>query len=321
MKDIVITGSIAFDYVMHFPGKFTDHILPDSLDHISLSFLVDDMTRHWGGTGPNIAYTLGLLGEQPKLVASAGKDFGEYAKRLAKIGVDVTTVEVYEDIFSASFFANTDQANNQISTFYAGAMNRATELTLAKQVGGKADMVVIAPNAIDAMNSYVAECHALKLPYMYDVGQQVIRIEADKLREGIQGAAFVIVNAYEYQLLQDKTGLDHAAISAAAETVIVTRGEDGASIYTNGEAIEIPPAPVDEVADPTGAGDAFRGGYLKAWAEGWSPELAGRVGALAGAWTLAGRGPQSHSFTPAEFTERFAAAFPDFDSSLLNGMR
>jgi adenosine kinase len=313
--DIVITGSIAYDYIMFFPGDFTEHILPENLDKLTLSFHVHDMSRHWGGTGANIAYTLALLGERPKLVATAGKDFEEYQHRLDAVGVDTSTVREFDDVFTASFYATVDQANRQLGFFYGGAMDRAPEVTLKDTVKGQADLVTISPTHRGAMIGYGEECRELGIAYLFDPGQQIIWLSEEALRESVLGAAYLAVNAYEYELLLNKTGLTNDDLMSNVETIIITEGKDGTRILHGGQTFRIPVAPPVEVVDPTGAGDAFRGGFLKGLAQGWPLELTGRVGALAATYTIEGKGPQSHSFTPQEFVERFREAFPDFDDA------
>lgn len=308
---IVVTGSIAFDYIMTYPGEFKEMLLAESLDHISVSFLVDDMTRHRGGIGPNIAYTLALLGERPVLVGAAGQDFGEYRAFLEQAGVDTSGTLVCDDLFTASFFVSTDRNNNQIASFYTGAMARACNLTLKETVGGTADIVVISPNDPMAMRSHVDECKSLRIPYLYDPSQQVARVGGEELAEGVDGAHILIVNEYEYAALCKKTGFTQGDLLSKARTLIVTRGENGSDIYTQGQTYHIPIVPTNGIVDPTGVGDAFRSGLLKGLAAGWPWEICGRVGALAATYVLEKRGTQSHSFTHREFVDRFRQHFDD----------
>ena len=313
--EIAITGSIAYDYIMQFPGKFTDQIVPDKIDHISLSFLVDKMTKHWGGVAANIAYTLGLLGLEPapKLVGTAGRDFGDYRTWLESVGVDTSGVRQMEDVFTASFFVNTDVDNNQIASFYSGAMAYAKNFALTDLLAHQPDLVVISPNDPLAMQQYVDECHAAGIPFMYDPSQQVARFDGAQLRHGIERAQILICNEYEFDLIIQKTGLSGEAIIASVPVVVVTLGEKGAVIYTEGQEISIPVFPVEHVADPTGVGDAFRSGLLFGMAAGWDWTLCGQVGALCAAYVLEQIGTQSHRFTPAEFIARFRTAFEDND--------
>ncbi|MBN1310803.1 MAG: carbohydrate kinase family protein [Anaerolineae bacterium] len=320
---IAITGSIAFDYIMTYPGEFKEMLLAESLEHISVSFLVDVMTRHYGGVGPNIAYTLALLGEQPILVGTAGQDFGEYRACLEEVGVDTSGTRICDDLFTASFFVSTDCRNNQIASFYTGAMARACDLSLKEAVDGTPDMVVISPNDPIAMRNYAAECRSLHIPYLYDPSQQVARVGGEELADGLEGAYILIVNEYEYAALCKKTGLAQADILSRAKNLIVTRGENGCDIYTQDRTIHIPVVPTDHIADPTGVGDAFRAGLLKGLAAGWPWEISGRVGALAATYVLEQRGTQNHSFTRQEFVQRFRRHFDDkgcLDAMLENGI-
>jgi sugar/nucleoside kinase (ribokinase family) len=212
--DIALAGSIAYDYIMRFPGKFADHIIPEKIDKISLSFLVDEMTKHWGGVSANIAYTLAMLKlePRPKLVGTAGKDFGDYRDWLENVGVDTSTVRQIDSVFTASFFVNTDTVNNQIASFYTGAMAFAKEYTLAELLPQQPDLVVISPNDPLAMQQQVAECAASGIPFMYDPSQQVARFDGEPLKKGIEAAQILICNEYEFELIMQKTGLSREAI-------------------------------------------------------------------------------------------------------------
>ncbi len=311
--DIYVTGSIAFDYIMRFPGEFKDMLLAENLESISVSFLVDDMTRQRGGVAPNIAYTLALLGESPYLVGTAGQDFYEYRDLLMKAGVNTDKTRIYDDVFTASFFVNTDNRNNQIASFYSGAMSRAAEIRLKDVIEPtSADpLVIVSPNDPVAMENYVQECKELGIRYLYDPSQQVARVDGRVLAEGAEGAYILIMNEYEHAVLCKKTGFRHDDLLKKAEHVIVTRGINGADIYTKSETYHIPVYPTDLIVDPTGVGDSFRSGLLKGLANGWSWELSGLVGSLAAAYVLEQVGPQSHSFTPAEFVARFREVFDD----------
>ena len=231
---IIVTGSIAYDYLMSFPGKFTELLLPDQLERISLSFLVDTMDKRRGGCAPNIAYTLALLGERPLLMATAGEDFGEYREWLNAAGVDTSHVRQVAGKFTASFFCSTDQNNNQIASFYTGAMADAGALSFRgfKDCG----LAIISPNDPAAMMQYAEECRTLGIRHIFDPGQQCARMSGEELREGIIGATIVICNDYEFELLKEKTGLGEADILRASETLIVTRGEHGSSRDHGGRA-------------------------------------------------------------------------------------
>lgn len=302
---IIITGSIAYDYLMRFPGRFTDHLIDGQLHQVSLSFLVDDMTKHWGGIAANIAYNAALLGLSPHLMGTVGRDFGEYRRWLEDAGVNTSTVQQIDEVFTASFFANTDLDNNQIASFYTGAMAYAKNYRLADVYDGTPDYVVISPNDPQAMMNLSEECRQRDIRFIYDPSQQVARFDGDQLKEGMQGAYVLIVNAYEAEMIAQKTGQTVEHLKQQFEVVVITRGKDGANIYEHGKEIQIPTFPVDTIKDPTGAGDAFRGGFLRGLASGWPLRLSGMVGALCAAYTLEHVGTQNHRFAPSEFVQRF----------------
>jgi adenosine kinase len=316
--DILVTGSIAFDYLMRFPGKFKESLLTGALDKISVSFLVDDMTRHYGGIAPNIAYTMALLGERPRVMGTAGRDFDHYRTRLEQVGVDTSTVVVLEDVFTASFFANTDVENNQIASFYAGAMGRAGEYGIRDVTDRLPDWVVISPNAPEAMHRLISECLELKIPFVYDPSQQMPRLAAEELRYGIENCSLLAVNEYEWELVGTKTGLTLADILGQNTTVVITRGKSGAHIYAEGKEYEIPTFEVDNIIDPTGVGDAFRAGLLTGMSRGWGWDISGRMGSLAAAYVLENVGTQNHHYTPADFVRRFRTQYDD--DGVLDGL-
>lgn len=310
---IVCTGSIAYDYLMSFPGYFKEHILPDHLDKISVSFLVDSMIRQRGGTAPNIAYTLALLGERPYLMGTVGEDFGEYRAWLESKGIDTSCVAVIKGKFTASFFANTDRGNAQICSFYPGAMSHASELSISC-LNPVPDLVIISPNDPVAMDAYVQECTRNKIPYLYDPGQQVVRSDPLELRRGVEGAHSVFVNEYEFELLQKHTGLTLQEILDQVAYLVVTLGSKGAVIYTADKKYIVPAFPPKQIMDPTGVGDAFRGGFVRAVGLGLDWETCGRVGALAASYCLETRGPQEHTYTREDFVKRYRQHFDDHDA-------
>jgi adenosine kinase len=304
---IVVTGSIAFDYLMSFPGKFTDHLLPEHMKRVSLSFLVDSMDKRRGGCAPNIAYTLALLGERPRLMGTAGQDFGEYRQWLDAAGIDTSLVKVVADKFTASFFCSTDTENNQIASFYTGAMANAGELSF--RTAGPVSLAIVSPNDPGAMLQYAEECRALGIAYIWDPGQQCARMSGDELRDGVDGAAIVICNDYEFELLRQKTGLDEAAILSRAKALIITRGEHGCVVRDRETDISVPAVTPSRIVDPTGVGDAFRGGLMKGISTGASLEVSARIGAVAATYALEHLGGQSHAYSQQEFRERYAEHF------------
>ena len=308
--NIVVTGSIAFDYLMSFPGRFTEHFLPDHMDRVSLSFLVDTMDKRRGGCAPNIAYTLALLGETPLLMATAGEDFGEYRQWLEAAGIDTSAVKQIPGKFCASFFCSTDQHNNQIASFYTGAMADAGQLSF--RTIQDCGLAIIAPNDPGAMVQYSEECRTLGIKFIFDPGQQCARMSGDELRDGIKGATIVIVNDYELELLRQKTGLSEPDILREARTLVVTRGEKGSSVVTANSRVDVAAVTPHRIVDPTGVGDAYRGGLMKGLALGLATDVAARLGSVAATYALEHLGGLSHAYTPAEFAARYAEHFGPF---------
>jgi adenosine kinase len=306
--NVVLTGSIAYDYLMSFPGRFRDHILADRLDRLSLSFLVDSLIRRRGGIAANIAYTMALLGERPLVMATVGEDFDEYRQWLERHGVDTSGIRTVPGTFTASFFVNTDQANAQIASFYTGAMAHASDLHF-EDLPIRPDLAVISPNDPAAMAAYVDECRSLQIPYLYDPSQQTVRLEPDILRAGIHGCRALFCNDYEFGLITEKTGLTLDAILQETSFLVITRGEHGADVYSRQDTFHVPAVPPLTLADPTGVGDAFRGGFLKGYAHGLSLERCGQMGALAAAYCLEKEGTQGHAFNLQEFLARFRETF------------
>jgi adenosine kinase len=305
---LLITGSIAYDYLMSFPGKFSDSFIKEKLDKISVSFLVDSLEKRHGGCAANIAYSLALLGESPVLAGSAGLDFNEYETRLAAAGVDCSAVKRVDTVFTASFFCNTDSENNQIASFYTGAMQHAREISLEGFKNQNA-LAVISPNDPEAMSRHAEECRMFNIPFIYDPGQQIVRLEGETLSRGARGSKAMILNEYELELFCKKTEMDKSGILDISEALIVTLGEHGAEIFTKEKTVMIPTVKPERLLDPTGVGDAFRSGLLKGLVCGLSWEIAGRMGALAAAYVLETDGPQSHHYNLDLFIKRYEAYF------------
>jgi adenosine kinase len=308
--DILLTGSVAYDYLMTFPGLFKEQILPERLESISLSFLVESMSRQRGGVAPNIAYSMALLGTRSRVMATVGEDFEEYRAWLEAKGVDTSLMEVVPGLYTASFFATTDQINAQIASFYPGAMGHASSQSL-KNLPSKPDLVLVSPNEPGAMTKFAAESRELGIPYLYDPSQQVLRLDGKELARDMEGAQFLFCNDYEFGLISKKTGwsldqmLDHVKI------LVITRGKDGADLYIGSDAVHIPTVPEDEIVDPTGVGDAFRGGFLAGYSHGFEWQLCGQIGSLAAVYVLEQNGTQNHSYTRDEFITRFRRHFDD----------
>jgi adenosine kinase len=307
---IVFAGSIAFDYLMTFPGHFHEHILADNLHNLSLSFLVDKMTRHRGGTAPNIAYSHALLGGNATILGSAGQDFNEYRHFLERSGVNTIGIQQHDDLFTASFFVNTDRGNCQLASFYSGAMARASECYLVN-LPTRPDLVVVSPDDPTAMREHVRECKDLGIPYCYDPSQQIVRLDNADLSEGILGAKLVIVNEYEFGLLESRLNIAVDTFTRQNTILVVTQGSHGSVVYADGGEHHAPAFPTHHIVDPTGAGDAFRGGFLRGLALRLPWVLCAEMGSLAATYCLEHNGPQGHYFTPAEFVQRFRTVFND----------
>jgi adenosine kinase len=306
---LIVTGSIAFDYLMSFPGKFTEHLLPEHIHRVSLSFLVDTMDKRRGGCGPNIAYTIALLGEKPHLMATAGQDFSDYKAWMEAVNIDCSLVKVIDGKFCASFFCSTDQANNQIASFYTGAMANAGELSMRTVPGIKDALVIIAANDPDGMVQWAEECTAMGVKYIWDPGQQCARMEGSQLAAGINGAHMVIVNDYEFELIRQKTGLDEAAVIAKVPVLVITKGEHGCTIITKDGRDDVKAVTPDRIEDPTGVGDAFRGGFMKGLAMGATLKVCAQMGSVAATYCLEHLGGTSHAYTWDEFRRRYEVHF------------
>lgn len=315
---IVVTGSVAFDYLMRFPGRFQDVVVPDRLHRLSVSFLVDEMRRVRGGVAPNISYGLALFGVTPSILATAGQDAADYRSWLGEQGVDISGMKLCDDVFTASFFVSTDLEQNQIATFYAGAMARASELTFRSYAPGTVALALICPSDPAAMRQHARECRELAIPYVYDPSQQVARLDGADLLEGLDGAAMLIGNEYEFGIIEKKTGLSEPELAAKVPVLVITRGKDGATIALRGgtagepvgRTIRIPAARLrTEAVDPTGVGDAFRSGLLAARLRGLRWEEAGRLGAVAAILCLETLGPQARRWSFGDLLERYAESY------------
>jgi adenosine kinase len=308
---IIVTGSVAFDYLMTFPGYFREHILPDHLGKLSVSFLVDGKESYPGGCGPNIAYSLALLGNRPKLVASAGRDFGEYRQWLERAGVDTSAMGMFEDEFTATFTVLTDLEHNQIASFHTGAMARARELSLRNLAGQPVDIVIISPNDPEAMRRYAQECRELGFPFVYDPSQQLVRMTGQELVESMLGARVLTVNEYELELAKQKAGLDEAGILALVETIVVTRGASGSTVISQDFRLDVPAARAEQVIEPTGVGDAYRAGLLTGIVRGYPWEVTCRLASLAAVYVIEQPGTMNHFYGLPEFVARYRQEFGD----------
>jgi adenosine kinase len=324
---LVVTGSIAYDYLMRFPGRFVDVILPEKLDRLSVSFLVDDMRKSRGGCAPNIAYGLALLGERPYLLGSAGHDASDYRDWLSGAGVDTSGLRLHDDVFTASFFVSTDQDQNQIASFYTGAMERARDLALPDGPPPPG-LVVVAPNDPPAMARMTRQCRERGAPFAYDPSQQVARLSGEDLAAEMQGAWLLVVNDYEMGVLAQKTGLSEPEILTRVGALVVTHGAAGSVISApDGSGAlathRIPAASLrGEPVDPTGVGDAYRAGLLRGLRLGAPWEVAGRMGSVAAAYAMETVGGQPEPYSLAEFVVRYEENFgPEMILERLAGPR
>lgn len=304
---IVVTGSIAFDYLMSFPGKFTDHILPEHINRVSLSFLVDSMDKRRGGCAPNIAYSLALLGERPSVMATAGEDFADYRRWLEAAGVDTSLVREVPGKFTASFFCSTDTENNQIASFYTGAMANAAELSFRSVPD--CGLAIISPNDPEAMLQYADECRTIGIPFIFDPGQQCARLGGEELMHGLRGAKVLICNDYEFALIREKTRRTEADLLKDVEVLVITRGEQGADLVTRDAVSSVPAVRPEREADPTGVGDAYRGGFMKGLARRADYVTCARLGSVAATYALEHLGGSSHSYSLDEFARRYERHF------------
>jgi adenosine kinase len=304
---IAVTGSIATDHLMTFPGRFADQLLPEELAHLSVSFLVDDLEVRRGGVAANISFGMGVLGLRPLLVGAVGSDFADYRAWLDRHGVDTSGVRISELRHTARFVCTTDTDHNQIASFYAGAMSEAREIELAAL--GPLDLVVVSPNDPAAMVRHTEECRARGIAFVADPSQQLSSLEPAQVRALVEGADMLLTNAYESALTEHKTGWSAEEVLARVGVRVTTHGADGAVIETAGDVVKVPVVPARSVADPTGGGDAFRAGFLAGRSWGLSLERAAQVGSLVATLCLESVGPQEWTIDRADATERLAAAY------------
>ncbi|MDI1289314.1 MAG: carbohydrate kinase family protein [bacterium] len=311
---VLITGSIATDHLMTFPGRFADSFVADQLDKVSLSFLVDDLEVRRGGVAPNIAFGMGCLGLRPVLVGAVGPDFADYESWLQRHNVDTSGVHVSESRHTARFVCTTDIEHNQIASFYAGAMSEARQIELRPVVDrvGSAEIVLISANDPEAMLRHTEECRFRGYPFAADPSQQLARMDGEAVKPLIEGATYLFTNEYEAALIQQKTGWSAADIADIVETRITTLGPEGARIERRGEApVTVAVAAEDRKADPTGVGDAFRAGFLSGQAWGLSDERSAQIGSLVATYVIETVGTQEYELAKRHFLERLARAYGD----------
>jgi adenosine kinase len=303
----LICGSLAFDSIMSFGGRFSEALLADQLHKINVSFLVPVLRREFGGCAGNIAYNLKLLEGDPLIMATLGQDGAPYLDRLDSLQISRRCVRTIADAYTAQAFITTDKENNQLTAFHPGAMTLSHELKIAE--AGPVRLAIVAPDGRDGMVQHAEECASLNVPFIFDPGQGMPMFNGAELEHFIELATYVAVNDYEAELLTERTGLTLKAIADRVEALVVTRGEQGAEIFTGGERIDIPCVRADRVVDPTGCGDAFRAGMLYGLTNDFDWPTIGRLSSLMGAIKIAEQGAQNHALSRSEIDDRFEEAF------------
>lgn len=309
---IAVTGSIATDHLMQFPGRFADQLVADQLERVSLSFLVDDLVVRRGGVAGNIAYALGVLGQRPVLVGAVGSDFDDYRRELERVGVDCSEVVVHRDVHTARFICTTDADMRQIGSFYTGAMARSRDIELApifRRPGG-IDLMVIGASDPEAMLRHTEECRALGMPFVADFSQQLARMDGPDLRRLVVGARYLVSNDYEWELLLRKTGWSEDEVGEQVDVRVTTHGERGVELSSrDGVQLKIGVVPETAKLDPTGVGDAFRAGFLAGVSEGLSLERSAQLGSLVAVNVLESDGAQEWSWDRAAAVTRLSDAY------------
>lgn len=303
---ILVSGSIAYDRIMVFPGLFKDHFLQDKLHNINVSFSVDKFTENFGGTAGNIAYNLTLLGLQPKIISTAGSDFGRYREYLKSLGIDPDSIRIDSEQLTSTAFIVTDKADNQITAFSLASGGKSyTPLPNTKN----ASCAIIGAGSPSDTRRLPAHYRAAKLPYFYDPAQSIPVLTPDDLRDGVLGSAGLFGNDYELGLIMKKTGWDEATLVEKTSMVVTTYGEGGTRIASKEGEWKVEAVPVGEVVDPTGAGDAYRAGFIAGFLQGLTPDKMARLGSAIAVYAVENYGTQNHHFTREEFAERYKTAY------------
>jgi len=309
---IAVAGSIARDHLMTFPGNFTDAIVADSLETLSLSFLVNDLDIRRGGTGANIAFGLGVLGINPFLITAAGRDFDDYQAWLNRHGVDTSHVRISKDLLTATFSCTTDLSQRQIASFFPGAMIEGREIELAPilEKSGKFDLFIISPDDPEAMIRHTESAKEYGINFIADPSQTLASISGENIRKLISGAKYLFMNEYELELTLKKTGWSDGELLDAVEVRVTTLGGKGSRVESRGsKAIEIGVPQIREIVDPTGVGDSYRAGFVAGLAWGLSHERCGQIGATIAAYCLETKGTQEYRFEKNEFIERLGKTY------------
>jgi adenosine kinase len=306
-RGVLICGSMAFDTIMVFQDRFQNHILPDKIHMLNVSFLVPQMRREFGGCAGNIAYNLSLLGDQAYPMATVGRDFGPYAEWMKRTGVPADHIQVIESEHTAQAFITTDLDDNQITAFHPGAMQHSHENRVPD--GANFAIGIVAPDGREGMLQHAGQFADAGTPFIFDPGQGLPMFSGDDLRAFIKQATWVAVNDYEWQLVKERTGMSAQEIASQVRALIVTQGGKGSVIYTQGKEIQIPTAKAASVVDPTGCGDAYRAGLLHGLLHDLDWETTGRIASLLGAIKIESRGTQNHKFSKPEFEARYRENF------------
>jgi adenosine kinase len=307
-KKIIVCGSLAYDRIMVFPGYFSDHILPEKIHVLNVCFQVDGLKERFGGTAGNIAYALTLMGENPLVSATIGHDYHAYFKWLTNNGIATENIKIVEDEFTASAYITTDQADNQITGFNPGAMKYSSSLDFDK-LNPKETIVIVSPGNLENMLNYPGFCKDRGIDYIFDPGQSLPMLNANKLIQAIEGCRILICNDYELDLIISMTGLKKEALMGLAGTIVVTRGELGSVISTQEGEINIPAVKAKIVVDPTGAGDAYRGALISGMVQGKGIEHCARMGSACASFAVECYGTQDYRFSPQEFSERLSRSY------------
>ena len=303
----LICGSMAYDTIMVFPDRFKNHILPDKVHMLNVSFLVPDMRREFGGCAGNIAYNMKLLGADPTIMATVGGDFAPYADWMDRHGISRKFVKELKDTYTGQAFITTDQDDNQITAFHPGAMGFSHQQKVTDADGIKVG--IVSPDGRDGMIEHAQQFSDAGIPFMFDPGQGLPMFDGDDLKRFMENATYAAFNDYEAQLTADRTGMSMEQLAEMVDAMIVTRGGDGSDIYTGGKKITIPSVEPAAIKDPTGCGDAYRAGLLFGLEKGYDWETTGRIASLIGSIKIAHSGTQNHHFSAEEFADKFEKAF------------
>ena len=302
--NIIVSGSLAYDRIMNFPGYFSDHILPEKIHVLNVCFQVDGVKENFGGTAGNIAYALSLMGENPGISATIGHDYHRYFEWLARNGITTENIKIIEDEFTASAYITTDQADNQITGFNPGAMKYSSSLDFGT-LNPKETLVIVSPGNLEDMVNYPRACKARGIDYIFDPGQSLPMLDTKDLMQAVEGARILISNDYELDLIMRKTGLNRESLLGRARAIIVSLGVLGSKVFTPVGEISIPAVEPKRVEDPTGAGDSYRGGLLSGLIHGKDIDQCARMGSVCASFAVECYGTQEYRFTLDEFNQRF----------------